>query len=1051
MVDVTIRPLDLERDAARIADMWNASDLQWPSTWSRGVPFTAEIVREQLQEQRLVIVYVAEVDGLIAGYCSFMEGGFMGREGEGYLHVLNVRPEYQGLSVGRRLIQATIDYSVRHGWQRQTLGTWAANFRAVPTYKKTGHFWAPDTSAFMHNFIPGALQMSLARPFFDRHDWYASYLPTLTQGEDDDRWEGLKVYRQHWEADGDTLTIWIDREARAPVAIETNELFLASIPEQIEPLAGSAVPLRWRVANRRSQPLRVCLSASGDAGLAIDHHDSFTVAPGETIERTANVHVAEDASRDKPDGAAPAVRTILQLDEGAPCAQQLVLYAGLRPRKPLMLDTRPARAALCPGRVGSIDLQLHSSLDEPMRAMVLLIPPPGVTVERAPQHVEIAPRGHVSLPVTLEADAQALYRLPVVVQWSNSGGEHTLRETLPLPSLAPGGLLAYRHDDTVTLETESLCVVAHALEGAITVEDKRRRAAVASLGPLLGPPFFPSDTSRVSFELDLQQRDGCPIVHMVGQCKSPHGLTLHQTVGLSAGGLLTLSEEFENRSLETQATRFCLAVRGATRDRERITLPLQTGAVQAPASAYPLPWNDAPRDAAAYAEPWMAWEREGTATAVAWSGVDRVAANAYQAGLHGPQASLAPGQRLPGPCYAFYAGAGDWRQARRALAYWAGLPAELPAALQPHPRTRAHIEPRVVVTTSDRAEATLHIDAGSIRASDGRVLLEMDGRVSVDPQEVPFRALRRGDPRARAVRFALPARQVGAFAGWARLEATLNDSSEDFAIVRLGTEATVNVSRTEVSGQQVWEIDNGLSLFRVAPAFGPSVVAWEVAGANQLASAFPVAQGLSFNYPWFGGICPQLYPMGMMRAGGYLYRESFGAQELAFQDRAGLPWRGVSLSVRPAHEQLHDLRLDIEYATMGESNVLRVAHRLHNLRHTEQVVQLASYVFAGLGGQPSELVLRGPDMVHRPNPVLTFVHDQPWGALVRQDSGRCLLMVGQRGGVSLMDWGQDGRSLGSAHEVRLAGDEVREHVYYLALTDSFQDAEGYIMLRDFPG
>ncbi len=88
-------------------------------------------------------------------------------------------------------------------------------------------------------------------------------------------------------------------------------------------------------------------------------------------------------------------------------------------------------------------------------------------------------------------------------------------------------------------------------------------------------------------------------------------------------------------------------------------------------------------------------------------------------------------------------------------------------------------------------------------------------------------------------------------------------------------------------------------------------------------------------------------------------------------------------------------------------------------------------------------------MVHRPNPVLSFTNDQPWGALVHQDSGKCVLMVGERDGICLLDWGQDGRALGTMHEIRLAGDEVREQVYYLALADNLQKAEGYKMLSHY--
>ena len=648
MPDVTIRLLDLDRDADRIADMWNASNSQWPATWTRGAIYTGEIIREQHQENRYAAVFVAEIDGLIAGYCSFMDGGHTPYTGEGYLAVLNVRPEYQGLSIGRRLIQATIAHSIERGWKRQTLGTWSANFKAVPTYKKTGHFWTPDTSVFMQNFIPGALQMPLAQPFFARHDWYDSYVPAITQCEDSERWEGLKVFRQHWEAGGDHLTIWIDREARAPVAVETNDLFLAAIPAQIEPLAGSAVSLRWTVDNRRSQPLRVALYASGDTGLGIDHRASFTVSPGETVERVASVLVAEDALRAKDDGTAPAVRTLLRLDDGLPGAQEVELFTGLRALKPVTLDTHPAQLSLCPGRVASLDLQFHSAVDEALQVNILLTPPAGLSVEGAPQPLTIPPRGHVGVSLAIQADTQALYRLPVTVEWTDSAGAHTLQETLSFPSVFPGGLLVDQSADAVTLDTDSLRVTAHALDGWVAIEDKRLRATVMSLVPMLGAPYFPPELGKVRFTLALQQQEGRAVVRMVGESKVRRGLTLCQTLSFSPGGFLTLDQALENRSLQDQTVRFRLSVRSGARDRERVTVPLAVGTIQAPGSTYPMPWNDAPRDVAGYAEPWMAWDREGSVTAVAWRGVDRVTGHAQMIGLDGPRGHPVAGPALVG-------------------------------------------------------------------------------------------------------------------------------------------------------------------------------------------------------------------------------------------------------------------------------------------------------------------------------------------------------------------------------------------------------------------
>jgi ribosomal protein S18 acetylase RimI-like enzyme len=118
MSDVAIRPLDIDRDAAGLTAMWNASDLMWPMSWTRGITYTEQHVRTWYAEEHNMVVFVAVVDGEIAGYCSFGKGHGALKD-EGYLPVLNVHPKCHGRSIGGV-------YSMLHpafggdGWQRQT-------------------------------------------------------------------------------------------------------------------------------------------------------------------------------------------------------------------------------------------------------------------------------------------------------------------------------------------------------------------------------------------------------------------------------------------------------------------------------------------------------------------------------------------------------------------------------------------------------------------------------------------------------------------------------------------------------------------------------------------------------------------------------------------------------------------------------------------------------------------------------------------------------------------------------------------------------------------
>ncbi|MHB1294997.1 MAG: GNAT family N-acetyltransferase, partial [Anaerolineae bacterium] len=662
MSDVIIRPLDIARDAESLAAMWNASDLQWPDSWTRGVPVTAEMVRSGETADRNLAVYVAEVDGQIAGYCSLMDD-HAGLSGAGYLALLNVHPAFQKRSIGRKLIQATIERSVQEGWRYQTLGTWSANFKAVPTYKKTGHFWTPETSVWMQNFIPGALQLPLAKPFFERHDWYRTYVRELTQYEDDERWEGLKVFTQRWEADGESLTIRIDREARAPVAVETDTVQVAAIVEDIEPLAGSKVIIRWRVANKSGEELPVFLHALGDQGLAVDHRDAFTVAPGETLERAAEVAVAEDAPSRKERGAAPAVRSILRLGD-----DEVELFCGLRARKPLSLDTAPATVSVAPGRPSPVNLQLHSELDQSVMATVLLTPPEGLATDWARQDVEVPAKGHVALPVTLTATASGAYTLPSRVEYRLGDQPRSANEHVTLLSVGYGGLEVFQSSDSVRLETDSLRVTVSAKGGHLSIEDKASRINLLQAWTLAGLPYYPSEFERVTFLLALQCDVNGARVRLSAEAKYTPGLWLHQTLTLSPSGQAELTGYLENRTGQEIAKTYTIDLRSAGSEHERVTLPLTLGTVQSPHTAYPVAREDAPRNPAEYAEPWVAWERDGLCAGCSWDSALSGVGCGWNWRFEWPATPIAPGGRGPAARVALWAGRGDWRTFREATA-----------------------------------------------------------------------------------------------------------------------------------------------------------------------------------------------------------------------------------------------------------------------------------------------------------------------------------------------------------------------------------------------
>jgi len=1037
--NVIIRPLDLERDAEGLARMWNESDLAWPGTWTDGVPVTAEMVRERERSQRMLVVYVAEVDGEIVGYCSFEEGEDGHPKGEGYLHLLNVNPRYHGHSIGRRLIQATIERSVREGWKRQTLGTWSANFKAVPAYKKTGHFWTPDSSVWMQNFVPGALQMSVAKPFFARHDWYRSYVREIKQEWDDERWEGLKVFTEHWEADGESLTIRIDREARAPVAVETDRLAVAAIVGDIEPLAGSEVPITWRLTNRASEPLVVYLHATGDKGQTIDHRDAFSVQPGQTVERTATVKIDAEAPAKKDDDTAPAVRSLFRLND-----DDLELFSGMRPRPPLRMNSAPGEITVCPGRPRMISLELHSGLPDATTVAVRLTPPDGLALDWTHRQVEIPAEGHVSLPLTVTAREERIYALPVRAERPALAvtGARPLSQTLQVFSLAPGGLLTLHEGGSVRVECDTARLTVEAKGATARVTHKGLDTRMLSLKPRLGPPFYPYEFVDQEFALAVEQRGPRSVLHLSAEAPHYPGLVLHEEIALSAGGQGTLTLYLENHGNEVRLLNLGLAAGTGDRDALTVVVPLHEGVVRTPNGQYPAADQDAPRDPSAYAEPWFAWEKRGAVGGVSWGDQVRVVDLAWHPRLDAAPLRAAPGERSAPVQYGFFVGSGDWQTARRAL-LGDHAPTTAPRLRRP---LEARVEPAVLATVRDTATARLIVDSLSRRVEQGHVELALGGGATVEPARREVTRLTRGESTACDVAISLPAGLRGRASGQVTLHGTLWEETSPFEVLRLGSPRVVSVEREVRSEQDVWRIDNGAASLVVAPGFGPSIVAWEVDGQNQLYSAFPKPTGMSWMYPHFGGVYPHLVPSDTWGWEGYLFREQVACEAVYPQAGQGLPWTGVRLGATPQTKNLQGMRTEVDVLTVGDSPVVKVIYRLRNLRPVVLGCTIGLSVDPALGASPKELVACGEGIRRRPTPWAGAAMRQRWAAVTNEATGRTMLLVGQTANVALLDYGQSGRLLGAQEQVRLAGDEVREYVYYLVLADDPEHARDYLGL-----
>lgn len=313
--------------ASAIAHMWNNSQDGWGG--GNTIKTTEQVLQEEATSDALA-VFLAMDDEQVAGYCSF--GEYREDTGALYIPLLNVSPEYQGQKIGKLLVLRAVEETIKLGWPRLDLYTWAGNTKAIPLYKKCGFFWeSRDDSTHLMNFIPSVLQTDAIAHYFDSIDWYRDST-RIIEVEPDGRTEnGFDYYEYSWQRDALRLRVEFERRGRGLRLIETDDYLLSASIDQAELVFGSQYPVTYRIINKSGKPLHVTLSGENDKNIAFDLNEDVHVQGEVTI--TGHFHVGEIDREQSAWMTHPCVRTKVSINGKAALFQ-----IGIVPKFPASLS-----------------------------------------------------------------------------------------------------------------------------------------------------------------------------------------------------------------------------------------------------------------------------------------------------------------------------------------------------------------------------------------------------------------------------------------------------------------------------------------------------------------------------------------------------------------------------------------------------------------------------------------------------------------------------------------------------------------------------------------
>ncbi|MFU1794442.1 GNAT family N-acetyltransferase [Paenibacillus azoreducens] len=891
--------------AESVADMWNRSNDEWGGGSSVR---SAEQVRQSEENSDAIAVFLATCNHEVVGYCSL--GEYREDTGALYIQLLNVRPDFHGHKIGKRLVLRAVEETIRLGWPRVDLYTWEANLKAVPLYKRCGFFWEDreDAVHFM-NFIPQVAACEALNPYFREFDWYADLMRTIEIKPDGHKENGFETYTYAWaNNDGKSLRVDIERRSRGICLIETEDYLLSATAEQSEPVFGNHYRIEYRIVNKSGAPLKIELQGESDCNINFDWQDELQVEDERQI--SASFFVGAIGEPQSEWRTCPAVQTRVRIN-----GSEAMLKVGIVPKFPasVKMSVPVVRHATGGNYTLYIDMQNHFA--QPATFSFTLPGTAWLALKQQTFETRLQPKERVSLAVPyLLLDYGFYHARPQIRAVPDNGPEVLFTSTVGGAFGGPGAMVAGETDSGwmawnggYTLH----CDKDHNSMSFRTVS--RKDEEIMLLPPSIGKPYSSEFTRKKPLRVEICEERGAIGYRQTYRSDAFPQLLLHLCTLLYADGTVKLWHELENSSEAPVAREIWISQRIRS-DLYRLVLPYDGGIVEMTDSH----GNDHEYwDGSKFSEPWLFARNAHTAYGICWSASHRMRFGEWFVELESVVGSLEPGEtKASETIFMSIGGFDDWNEFR-------AFALKLEELKTPTPSFR-HME----LTTNEGNPFVLpHVKEVTVELHDVKQNV-WEGELSVsyagETRPAAQRVLSADEETAEAS-FALP--YPSSSCSVIQLDVRLGPQQETYysALFPVSSVPVRCTTNTEAE-YPVYESDNGMIRISAAPDYYPSLLTLSMQGQEWLASGFPEYGVRSWWNPWIGGSTDQFDDMSPAS----VRKEEHSASFVHVADDKGNIWSGIRIR---QSIQRHDIYkgtiVDSYYLLLPGSPVLAFMTDIH--------------------------------------------------------------------------------------------------------------------------
>ncbi|WCF06553.1 GNAT family N-acetyltransferase [Paenibacillus thiaminolyticus] len=876
--------------AAGVAEMWNRSQ----EGWGGGDTIrTAERVRTEEEGSDALEVYLALDQDAVVGYCNLFE--YREDTGALYIGLLNVRPDYHGRRIGKMLVREALDATVRLGWPRLDLYTWASNTKAVPLYKRCGFFWEDreDTTHLM-NFMPAVLNTEALSAYFDDIDWYEDSTREIEIKPDGRKDNGFDYFTYTWEKNGASLRVEFERTGRGIRLIETDDYLISAQAEQAKPVFGRAYTIEYRIVNKSGRPLHLDLRGENDRNIQFDWEHQAEVKDEATIR--ADFFVGPVEEEQSVWRTCPRVTTRMRVN-----GKEALFHIGVIPRFPAQLAWKTPGRSAYPAIDGTFHVDIENNFAEAAVFRFTLPDSPVLALGCHDFEVSLEAKERTSIAVPYQVRQYGFYSQQVEAEARLADGSVIpFTRTIGAGFSGPGAAFAG--------ETEKYWQLFH---GHFSIRFNKEwngfgllcpgMTTCAELGfPKLGKPFSTEFSKKKPVSIHPIREEGAVGLSLRYQSASFPSVFLTVNLLLYGEGTVAYWHEAENTGAQpaaelyvSQLVRFGLPGAVLPYNGKYIALNELTG------SEYSY-W-----ESRNFTEPWIFIQHGSVPLGVCWPKTHRVRIESWCISLEASLGSLAPGEKsATEPLHLTMGGYTDWTRFRAFAMQEADIRSDL--------RLTDPIE-LILNGYNPVLQSNLNVTLQDHR------LVQREGTISIQLRREPHAAARQLDIDDSGITSCtLPAPQQSIEVVDAVVHLPTQDVKRSSTVL-VPSDEPIRFQRQEGQAGPTYSADNGVLRVAATPSFYPGLHSLQAGGEEWLSSGYPLHGPRSWWNPYIGGL---KYDIGGLSTLSVL-KEGGTAEFVARRDRFGNEWQGLKLTLDiRQHDTYKGLKLHQYFLMMSRVPVL---------------------------------------------------------------------------------------------------------------------------------